>query len=583
MWMLAAILTCSTTMMTSCSNDETDNPVNPSEETVDQQYAEDLMNRLKGCWTTDMDGIPELDLFAMDFIFDQAHNMDITLHFYDSDLDDYRKETLNLNYKVKPRTTDEYGRVMERIAVYMPQSTADHLVELGILSQSDLEDEDFSEPDILEFAIDGDKFYVAGSLDDVDPDMRDDVEEGSVNLTTTFIKGEPKLDKSTVKSFLEEVMDEVNQSPNSQITRANDTSHERSNWMKDIPDNQLVCKMVIPGAHDITTGNISDEWMLTFGKTQLKSLGELWDYGCRAFDIRTRYTNGPDHTLPGMYEAGNWTYHGALDCNMTLKESINQIVNKMLEHKTTDGVILMIQNEDKGFDMFEDASFYFKRLAPLNFNFISLDEKKTTQETIRLVKEELYDKNLLARFSEDMTMGDLRGKVLVFLCNEVEGVDYLGMEDHVCLWVGGQLRTPSGRKAELHSQNAYEPEESTDESDSHYASRKELGFYNMCKYCADNPDGCYWVYNAANGYYREWQKLPDYASMAQATYSHFITSLYLFPHQRGIILQDYIGEQEPFKRVPVWGLLPSTWGKAQSILQTWCPPAAPSGETKRDT
>ena len=559
--MAAVILICGTMMMPSCTSDLSDNPVappvTPTEDTVDQQYAEEVMSRLKGCWTTDMDGIPELDLCAMDFVFDQQNCMDLVLHVYDRNLDDYRHEKVNFNYTVIKSTTDEYGGIIERLAVYMPQSTVDRLIEIGVVSEEDMDGVDVSVPDTMSFAINGDKLCMAGSIDDVEPELRDDILEEGVDLNTTFTKGEPRLDKQTLKAFIDEVAEEINK-PAAARTRGSVSSHyDLTSWMKDIPSDMPLCKMVLPGAHDAATGHMKDEWMLTFGRTQLKSLGELWDYGCRVFDIRTRYTNGPNTVLPVLFdEPGNWTYHGMLECNLQLSSSIDEIVDKLEDHSTTDGVILMIQNEDKGVGLPEAASFLVKRLAPLNFNFTDLDKKKTVEETLRLVKEKLYDKNLLARFSDDMTMGDLRGKVLVFLCDDVADVDYLGMDDHICLWTDDQLHTPSGRKAELKSQNDYEPWERTSESDGHYASRKELNFYNMCQYCSEHPDGNYWVYNAANGYYREWGKIPDYASMAQATYNTFIEALGVFPHQRGIILQDYIGEEEPFKRVPIWGLIP---------------------------
>ncbi len=76
--------------------------------------------------------------------------------------------------------------------------------------------------------------------------------------------------------------------------------------------------------------------------------------------------------------------------------------------------------------------------------------------------------------------------------------------------------------------------------------------------------------NAANGYFREWKVIPDYATMAHYNYTSFINSLATHEHNRGIFLQDYIGSIWPFKRVPVWGLIPGgvagIFGKVVNLL-----------------
>ena len=61
--------------------------------------------------------------------------------------------------------------------------------------------------------------------------------------------------------------------------------HNLSAWMAALDDSTAVCNLSIPGTHDAATG----EGLRTLpfiGVTQELSLGEQWDSGIRAFDLR---------------------------------------------------------------------------------------------------------------------------------------------------------------------------------------------------------------------------------------------------------------------------------------------------------
>ena len=555
LFMTVAVMCCALYAMTSCQDNiagNRDNPLSPSE-----AYVQDVKTRIEGTWSADIDGLDDVDLYDMTFRFDKEGKLDVILNYFDFDKQDYLSETMAFNYDVLERTTDADGRQMEHLGVRLTQEYIDRLRQLAKEAEQEISEADLVLTDTIDFAIDSDTLYMVNDIDLSDEETRELVEEGLLSDYQAFSKGEQRRDKSTVLALLDEAKEKVLPDGNQTKTRANYPALDLAQWMKDIPDDRLVCKMAIPGAHDAGTGHMKDEWMLTLGQTQLKKLGEQWDAGCRVFDLRTRWTKGPDTTFPGLHEEGNWVYHGFLECHLMLKEALDEIIAKLEQHKTTDGVIIMIQNEDKGFDLPRAMSFLANRVAPLDFNFVSLDAKKSVNESLRLVKEKLFDKGLLAKFSETMTMKDLRGKALVVINDSVDGADYRGMEDYICLWHKKKMHTPSmsSQVKAYKEQNIYEPDENGD-SDEAYAARKESEFRKMCIFNKEHPDSIYWMYNAANGYFREYKKIPDYATMAHTVYASLIADIEAYPWQRGIILQDYLGESEVFKRVHTGGLIP---------------------------
>ena len=65
------------------------------------------------------------------------------------------------------------------------------------------------------------------------------------------------------------------------------TDTKLNNWMQDIEDNRLVCKMSIPGTHD-TGAYTGNAWV----KTQDKNIEQQLNSGIRFFDIRLVHQNG---------------------------------------------------------------------------------------------------------------------------------------------------------------------------------------------------------------------------------------------------------------------------------------------------
>lgn len=91
-WMLAAMLTLcgTTTVMTSCSDDDsTTSGSTPSQE-IDEQ--------LLGSWTMDVDGIDSLDLATLDLRFNKDQTMQLVINCYNAESDGYLSVPINASY-----------------------------------------------------------------------------------------------------------------------------------------------------------------------------------------------------------------------------------------------------------------------------------------------------------------------------------------------------------------------------------------------------------------------------------------------------------------------------------------------------
>lgn len=138
-------------------------------------------------------------------------------------------------------------------------------------------------------------------------------------------------------------------------------------------------------------------------RTQQLSLAEQWDAGIRAFDLRPRAVNGVLKI-----------YHGITETKLTMEDALDDLVEK-IQLYPTEGAIIIMQNEgnSSGWDL--------------------------------LMKDLLkayVDNGLLIDYRSDLTMGDLRGHVVVLSRSEYdeEGKPYGG---YIEGWPGTLESTPN--------------------------------------------------------------------------------------------------------------------------------------------
>ncbi len=150
-----------------------------------------------------------------------------------------------------------------------------------------------------------------------------------------------------------------------------------NNWMQDIEDNRLVCKMSIPGTHD-TGAYTGNGWV----KTQDKNIEQQLNSGIRFFDIRLVHQNGVLKLC-----------HGPHIFDTTFVGDVLKTTVEFLKEHPSETVIMTIKRDH------------------------DLDKDGATKYRGALQKALEGDRALtpymVKSFRSDFTLGDLRGKMLI--------------------------------------------------------------------------------------------------------------------------------------------------------------------------
>ena len=160
-----------------------------------------------------------------------------------------------------------------------------------------------------------------------------------------------------------------------QIQFYNDSSspsRHHLDWMKDIPDNTKLSQMTIPGTHDSCS-----LFGICCARTQTWTLVEQMRAGLRFFDIRLRRI---DNTLRA--------YHGFVD----QKETFDRILVyafDFLDKNPSETIIMEIISE------------YESKNCTKSFSELYEEDTKT------------YKDKIVSYNSKDITLGEIRGKLLV--------------------------------------------------------------------------------------------------------------------------------------------------------------------------
>ncbi len=575
LWMLAAILTLSGSMtLTSCSDKDSEGSGSDSPEVIE------LKNKLKGQWVYDTDGLGNLDMSWVNIVYDD-HTMQMSYFVYDYSAHEYVKQTFNYDYQVLENEEvngKQYARLCCNLNPDQKEQIEKSLRELYERSSQKLDDEQlenlWKDDYFLVDFVDG-NLELLHTLSDVPEDYQDNKSDFIIDNKMTLTKGnrEPAdVDTTYVRAIISEAMvntDNMNnldaEGEESDEVSASRRASRRANyvgyngrkleaWMKDVGDNVLVRNMLLPGTHDAATYNLYGDWMWTLARTQGCDIAEQWNRGIRCFDLRTRWMK-----VDVFHDFKNEMFHECMDCGVKLEEILDAVV-KQVKANPTEGAVLMIKTETNAAGQSHTINKIFRpiinSLLPAGIDFSPSEKVPTMKETARLVNEKLYKPGLLAAFKSDMTMKDLRGKVLVLLQeapNQGE-IDYGAFQDYLGNWRKDGIYSMKGEKlSDIKEQNQWEQnKEPVLESEDAFVIRKTQAFREMLNWSAQNQDGNTWIYNAANAYF--WDSfagnpaVPDYASYAQRAYPIFTSDIARMGDPRGIVLLDFVGQEE-FKRV----------------------------------
>lgn len=243
------------------------------------------------------------------------------------------------------------------------------------------------------------------------------------------------------------------------LTLASGAKTVYSSWMTGLPDTVKVCRVSIPGTHDSGTAGVRFP-MKHYARTQTLSISEQWDAGIRFFDVRPKLENG-DLKI----------YHGPANCHITFAEVLLSLKQKLAENPTE--FCIVMTNSAGGGQTAVDM----------------------TMEMIR----SMIPAGMLAVFKADMTVDDIRGKILFIHRNtpstevEIPGALVRG-------WLGngssrwGLIVSASGKSSVLWAQDYF-----TGGGKGNYLDSKWDKVTDMINEFATAPEGV-WCINHMSGY-----------------------------------------------------------------------------------
>lgn len=155
------------------------------------------------------------------------------------------------------------------------------------------------------------------------------------------------------------------------------TDTKLNNWMQDIEDNRLVCKMSIPGTHD-TGAYTGNAWV----KTQDKNIEQQLNSGIRFFDIRLVHQNGVLKLC-----------HGSHIFDTTFVGDVLKTTAEFLKEHPSETVIMTIKRDH---DLDKDVGTKYRGALQK-----------------ALEGDRALTPYMVKSFRSDFTLGDLRGKMLI--------------------------------------------------------------------------------------------------------------------------------------------------------------------------
>ena len=200
-------------------------------------------------------------------------------------------------------------------------------------------------------------------------------------------------------------------------------------WMGQLDDNTYLSQVSIPGTHDSATGEgwtgyLGEMFGPSMGQTQDLSIAQQLDCGVRAFDLR-----------PCVAENELVINHGILQTKATFPETLKQLCQFVAEHPT-EFVVVVMRHESDGDD-----------------NSNQWNDMMNTCLNSDDIRPQLSD------YKRDITVGELRGKVLVLSRDKYATTPVGGFINgwgHQADYVSGFIRGSVGAACKLYVQDFFE-------------------------------------------------------------------------------------------------------------------------------
>ncbi|MCH5174437.1 MAG: hypothetical protein J1F40_00945 [Prevotellaceae bacterium] len=290
------------------------------------------------------------------------------------------------------------------------------------------------------------------------------------------------------------------------------TTFAQNNWMQYLPDDAYVVDVSIPGAHDAATGH---GWTglagsltgRSNGTTQDITITEQWNLGVRAFDLRPK--------VNGNRLAVN---HGALQTSLYFDDALKTLGGFLKDNPSEFIVIHMLYAEGFG------------------------NDKASFQTMLKTLLESDGVKEYLIDFRNDLTVKDMRGKMLILSRDPYDETPYTG--GFFNGWGDGiywslSISGKGGSSAPLNVQdlsNVYQKDAGKK------AAIIDLLNYST-KHIATTTNDIVWAFNLPSGYNNGNPSSSNgYRANAVNTHPVFIDYLKENPAgPTGVVLMDYVG------------------------------------------
>ena len=294
------------------------------------------------------------------------------------------------------------------------------------------------------------------------------------------------------------------------------------NWMGKLPDGALVCMLSIPGTHDSATGNGFEPDMAQYGerfaRTQDLDIARQWKAGVRAFDLRP--CSRGDHLHIN---------HSVIATTVRFDEVLFMLRDLLIANPSEFAVISMNHESDGD------------------------TEKNYNELAVGLLTDEGI-KDFLVDFDATLTVGDVRGKILIisrdrYADEPVAGGFFSGWTGSAD-WerqTGCRIRAKSGQTTPCYVQDYWETHAPGTQQTKTEAIRRMLDF--STRHESTTAEDAIWYFNMASAYalvdtlFGQAFALSD-GYRLNATHTNAAVIAYLKqnrPGPTGIVMADYAG------------------------------------------
>ena len=200
-------------------------------------------------------------------------------------------------------------------------------------------------------------------------------------------------------------------------------------WMSQLDDNTYLSQVSIPGTHDSATGEgwtgfLGELAGESMGLTQHLTIAQQLECGIRAFDLR-----------PCVVDGQLVINHGILQTKAVFPETLKQLCQFVTDHPT-EFIVVVMRHESDG----DDNSNQWKGMMR---DCLNNDD----------VRQQLAD------YKRDITVGELRGKVLVLTRDQYAETPIGGLISgwkHQADYATGTIKGPVSPTGVVNIQDFYE-------------------------------------------------------------------------------------------------------------------------------